>query len=388
MFSRSKTLLLLLPALLAFSAPQETLAAPKKGSLIQTHVKTAEDLEQERKEKKRLLVRLAIGGGIVVTVVTAFVFRKPIGNFLSKNFGSGNPDNDGGKPESSGKPRFKFGKFQDKGGIVPLFDSAAANDFDDQGFRIPGASRGSEQIFKVFTKNPSNMLGDFCGEKGKPVIFGFGATAKSFNQKGPYSFLSNYYSDSSAPIHAILSSASTNCPHAEGIYGMLCSLAAGADDSNASSCLKQDPNTSKSEKQKLLKNLPVDALATGKTRNIPLLATVLTKFLHPKMAQKLIDTRDTFLIEGNGWNDAGCGAKLVKSDSEPGGTVLTFQGDNRLGLTLMFVRELIKNNPYLKGTYDATSVCLLINSWNSDPNKKDSLSEHLKQHLPSTRRKS
>ena len=64
-----------------------------------------------------------------------------------------------------------------------------------------------------------------------------------------------------------------------------------------------------------------------------MLDIVRTKFGHnPDLAQKLRDTGDAHLEEGNRWNDRFWGVSPVGSG----------QGQNRLGIILMQVREEIK----------------------------------------------
>ena len=60
---------------------------------------------------------------------------------------------------------------------------------------------------------------------------------------------------------------------------------------------------------------------------------LLNKFSDPVLKQKLIDTGDAVLIEGNTWGDRFWGYDLNKNC-----------GQNHLGLLLMQVREEIKNN--------------------------------------------
>ena len=59
---------------------------------------------------------------------------------------------------------------------------------------------------------------------------------------------------------------------------------------------------------------------------------VLSKFTqHPELAEKLLETGDKTLVEGNSWNDTCWGVNLQ-----------TGQGENRLGVILMRVREKLR----------------------------------------------
>ena len=59
---------------------------------------------------------------------------------------------------------------------------------------------------------------------------------------------------------------------------------------------------------------------------------VLAKFTqHPELAEKLLETGDQALVEGNSWNDTCWGVNLQ-----------TGQGENRLGVILMRVREKLR----------------------------------------------
>lgn len=57
------------------------------------------------------------------------------------------------------------------------------------------------------------------------------------------------------------------------------------------------------------------------------------KFSHPDLRQKLLDTGDAYLIEGNVWGDRYWGAELVDS---------YWTGENKLGVLLMRLREFLR----------------------------------------------
>ena len=61
-----------------------------------------------------------------------------------------------------------------------------------------------------------------------------------------------------------------------------------------------------------------------------MLELITAKFIqHPELAQKLLDTKEAELIEGNNWNDTYWG-------------VCNGIGKNQLGKTLMYVRDLLR----------------------------------------------
>jgi ribA/ribD-fused uncharacterized protein len=132
--------------------------------------------------------------------------------------------------------------------------------------------------------------------------------------RGPYAFLSNFYSCNIEFCGLTFGSV-------EAAY-----QSAKTDDFNlAQQFTRYDARTAKREGKKLKKRGRWDGMKLTIMHVL-----LLKKFENPELKQKLLDTGDEELIEGNEWNDTFWG-------------VCNGIGENNLGKLLMKVREHYKN---------------------------------------------
>lgn len=440
MLTTGKKIILILSSLTFGLAENNCFALPDEVVLHENVLKEPEITQpkkQKLKKRKHFIKNCALGGFAALCALGAIYClipknRKDTG--LNKSDFSC-PDKTYDIPdeyakttaEAYGTPSANATKLP---GLEILDQEIANKNFHDNSFPL-NKNKGKE---KAIEKNPNNMQLYHIYNKerltpsgGLPVICIFGTDQAGTHdvaltwQTKPYAWLSNFFAGQnpvllggkSAPFKAINHNGEAiqdpSHFHAEGIYGALTILSAMdnkqpdkkyLDNLNNETWLDDflqeplldkrsiDPAQkidSKNKKNHILADKDLmGQMGNPRNRNLPLLATVLAKFWNPDAAGALIKTDGAYLIEGNNWGDDRCGAEYRKSIA---GNVLIYQGSNRLGITLMLVRELLKkasgsgNASKLKTHNDALEWYKTVSLWEAkDPATREPLSEALIQH--------